>query len=143
MRQIDRARMVFTTGMRRTRGISTFPFVYNHSRGWTHFVDRIYSGRSKLIRRPNKREFKATTMMQMEIESASGKIRNKHVTDEEEDYATIPARSALYPIEQRIGMPSECARQLLGLTRPEAMADFEPGARFDELMTRAYRRTFG
>jgi uncharacterized protein len=108
-----------------------------------NYVDRIYPGRSNLIRQPNKQEFKATTIMEMEIASASGKIRDKHVADEEEDYAAVPAWSALYPIEQRIGAPSECARQLPGLTRPEGMADFEPGTRFDELMTRTYRRTFG
>ena len=108
-----------------------------------NFIDRIYPGRSKLIRQPNKQEFKATTMMEMEIAEASGKIRDTHVADEEEDYAAVPAWSALYPIEQRIGAPSECARQLAGLTRPEGMEDFEPGTRFDELMTRTHRRTFG
>jgi nitroimidazol reductase NimA-like FMN-containing flavoprotein (pyridoxamine 5'-phosphate oxidase superfamily) len=48
------------------------------------FIDRIYPERSTLIRQPNKQEFKATTMMGMEIEHASGKIRDKHVADEEE-----------------------------------------------------------
>ena len=71
-----------------------------------NFVDRIYPGRSKLIRRPNPQEFKATTMIGMEIETASGKIRDKHVADEEEDYADVPAWSALYPITQVIGEPS-------------------------------------
>ena len=47
-----------------------------------NFVDRIYPGRSKLIRQPNPQEFKATTMIGMEIETASGKIRDKHVADE-------------------------------------------------------------
>jgi nitroimidazol reductase NimA-like FMN-containing flavoprotein (pyridoxamine 5'-phosphate oxidase superfamily) len=32
-----------------------------------NYVNRIYPGRSKLIRQPNKQEFKATTMMEMEI----------------------------------------------------------------------------
>ena len=64
------------------------------------FIDRIYPGRSKLIRQPNKQEFKATTMMGMEIEHASGKIRDKHVADEEEDYDGVPAWSALYPVTQ-------------------------------------------
>jgi hypothetical protein len=44
---------------------------------------------------------------------------------------------------QVIGAPSECERQLPGLERPEGMADFEPGTRLDELMTKSYRRTFG
>lgn len=107
------------------------------------FVDRIYPGRSSLIRQPTPQEFKATTMIGMEIETASGKIRDKHVADEEEDYEAVPAWSALYPITQVLGQPSECERQLPGLARPEAMADFEPGTPLDELMAKTYRRTFG
>ena len=107
------------------------------------FIDRIYPGRSQLIRQPNKQEMKATTMMGMEIETASGKIRDKHVADDEEDYEAVPAWSALYPITQVLGAPSDCPRQLPGLTRPDEMADFTPGDRLDEIMTKTYRRTFG
>lgn len=107
------------------------------------FIDRIYPGRSTLIRQPSPQEFKATSMMGMEIETASGKIRDKHVDDEEEDYAGVPAWSALYPITQVLGAPSECVRQIPGLTRPEGMADFEPGATLDSVMAKTYRRTFG
>lgn len=105
------------------------------------FIDRIYPGRSGLIRQPTPQEFKATTMMSMQIETASAKIRDTHVADEEEDYA-IPAWSALYPVTQVLGEPSDCPRQIPGLTRPEGMADFEPGVRFDELMSKTYRTAF-
>ena len=107
------------------------------------FIDRVYPGRSKLIRQPNKQELKATTMIGMEIEHASAKIRDKHVADDEEDYAGVPVWTALYPVKQVIGTPSECERQLPGHERPEDMADFVPGTRLDELMARNYRRTFG
>ena len=107
-----------------------------------NFIDRIYPGRSKLIRQPNKGEFKATTMMGMEIETASGKVRDKHVADEEEDYEGVPAWSALYPVTQVLGDASECVRQLPGLATPEGMATFTPGARLDEVLTGTYRETF-
>ena len=107
-----------------------------------NFIDRIYPGRSKLIRQPNAQEFKATKMMGMEIESASGKIRDKHVSDEEEDYEGVRAWSALYPITQVLGEASECERQIAGLPKPAGMAGFQPGVRFDELMAKTYQATF-
>ena len=107
-----------------------------------NYIERIYPGRSKLIRQPTAQEFKATTIMGMEIETASGKIRDKHVADEEEDYAGVPAWSALYPITQVLGEPQECARQIPGLKRPDEMSDFVPGTRFDVLMTKTYRKAF-
>src|SRR5476651_872397 len=103
------------------------------------FIDRVYPGRSKLIRQPNKQEFKATTMMSMEIEHASGKIRDKHVADEEEDYEGVRAWSSLYPVTQVIGAPIDCDRQIPGLAVPEGMSDFKPGARLDEIMTKSYK----
>ena len=42
-------------------------------------------------------------MMGMEIETASGKIRDTHVADEEEDYEGVPAWSALYPSDPGVG----------------------------------------
>ena len=107
------------------------------------FIDRVYPGRSRLIRQPTEQELKATTLMGMAIETASGKIRNTHVSDDEEDYAEVPAWSAVYPVAQVLGEASECPRQLPGLSVPPDMVDFKPGARLDELLTKTYRATFG
>jgi uncharacterized protein len=107
------------------------------------FIDRVYPGRSALIRQPTEQELKATTLMGMAMETASGKVRNTHVSDDEEDYAAVPAWSALYPITQVLGEASECARQLPGLAFPEGMAEFGCGTRLDELMSKNYQKTFG
>jgi nitroimidazol reductase NimA-like FMN-containing flavoprotein (pyridoxamine 5'-phosphate oxidase superfamily) len=107
------------------------------------FIERLYPGRSSLIRPPNAQEIKATAMIGMAIETASGKIRDTHVADEEEDYGGVPAWSALFPITQVLGAASECPRQLPGLERPQDMADFAPGARLEDVMTRTHARAFG
>jgi len=108
-----------------------------------NFIDRVYPGRSTLIRQPTEQELKATTLMGMAMETASGKIRNTHVSDDEEDYATVPAWSAVYPITQVLGEASECARQLPGLAIPDGMADFVPGTELEALLSKSYRKTFG
>jgi hypothetical protein len=107
------------------------------------FIDRIYPGRSAIIRAPNPQEFKATAMIGMQIDTAAGKVRDTHVADDEEDYAAVPAWSALYPVIQTLGAPSDCPRLAPGLRRPDDMVDFEPGARLDSVMTATYARTFG
>ncbi len=106
------------------------------------FVDRFFPGRSRVLRPPSKQEVKATTVLGMEIEQASGKIRALDVHDEEEDYAT-PAWTALIPVRTVIDAARECPRQ-----HPEAdrdasgMGAWQPGRRLDELMTEMYRTTF-
>lgn len=107
-----------------------------------NFIDRIYPGRSKLIRQPTAQELKATTLMGMEIETCSGKIRDKHVSDDEEDYAGVPAWSAVIPVAQVLGATSECARQLPGLAMPKEMKPFKKGAMLDDVMRQAYAATF-
>jgi nitroimidazol reductase NimA-like FMN-containing flavoprotein (pyridoxamine 5'-phosphate oxidase superfamily) len=107
-------------------------------RAMDSFLDRFFPGRSKLVRPPSKQEIKATTFVGMEMEQASGKIRDVHVHDDEEDYA-VPAWSALIPVRTVIGEAEECPRQLPGVTRPDEMAGYVAGRTLDDVMLESYR----
>lgn len=111
-------------------------------RAMDSFIDRFFPGRSRVLRPPSGQEVKATTVLGMEIEDASGKIRAMDVHDEEEDYA-VPAWTALIPVRTVIDAPVECPRQ-----HPDAnseaggMSLWRPGRRLDEVMTEAYRTAY-
>lgn len=105
------------------------------------FLDRFFPGRAKLMRPATKQEAKATSFVRMEMEQASGKIRDVHIHDDEEDY-TVPAWTALYPIRQVIGEAEECPRQMPGVTRPAEMDGWQAGRRLDEIMTETYKQLY-
>lgn len=106
------------------------------------FVDRFFPGRSATLRPPSTQEIKATSFVVMEIEQASAKIRDVHVSDDEEDYA-LPIYAALYPVRQVLGEPEECPRQYPGLEVPEGLRGYSTGRRLDDVLTEAYRKNYG
>ena len=106
------------------------------------FIDRFFPGRSKLLRPATDKEIKATMFVGMEIEQASGKIRNEPVHDDEEDY-DVPAWTALIPVKTVIGEPEDCPRQMEGVTKPADMAGYTGGRSLDEIMLESYRKLYG
>jgi uncharacterized protein len=96
-------------------------------------IDRFYPGRAATLRTSTALELKATTVIGMEIEDASGKIRAKGVGDEEEDYA-LPIYAARFPVSLVIGEVEPCPRMPAGVPRPDGLAGFTPGRRLDEIM---------
>ena len=103
------------------------------------FVDRFFPGRSQTLRPPNAQEIKATSFVVMEMEQASGKIRDTHVSDDEEDYA-LPIWAARIPVRQVLGEPEECPRQHPGLVVPEGLKFYGGGRILDEALMEAYRK---
>ena len=67
-------------------------------------------------------------MIGMEIETASGKIRNTHVADEEEDYGRADL-GRRFPVRQVVGESRSLPAQPPGLTRPAGLAGFTPAGR--------------
>jgi len=111
-------------------------------RAMDSFVDRFFPGRSRVLRPPTAQEVKATTVLGMEIEEASAKIRALGVHDEEADYA-VPAWTALIPVRTVVDAPEPCPRQHPGASSAAGgMGPWRPGRRLDEVMAEAYRAAY-
>jgi uncharacterized protein len=107
--------------------------------GFNAFIERIYPGRTGIIRGIEPQELKATTLMGMTIEEASAKIRSGGPLDLERDYAadcwagTLPIAQVMRaPIPDPIAPPH---------TSPAAeIGHFAEGASFDQVLLAAARR---
>jgi uncharacterized protein len=73
------------------------------------FVDGIFPGRWDTLRPMNEKELKATSVLSMEINEGSAKIRTGPPVDDEEDYA-LPIWAGVIPVSQVIGDPIPCER---------------------------------
>ncbi len=102
-------------------------------------IDRFYPDRAATLRPSTALELKATTVIGMVIEEASGKIRSKGVGDEEADYA-LPIYAARFPVSMVIGEVEPCPRMPDGVPRPAGLAGFTPGRRLDEIMLESHER---
>ncbi|MFZ1010095.1 MAG: pyridoxamine 5'-phosphate oxidase family protein [Candidatus Sulfotelmatobacter sp.] len=80
--------------------------------------EHIIPGRWADSRQPNERELKATSVLRLQIEEFSAKVRTGPPIDDEEDYS-FPTWAGVVPIEMKIGAPIDDARLVLGQTPPE------------------------
>lgn len=112
------------------------------SRALEAMIDRFYPGRAALLRENSTQDLKATTLLGMAIEQASGKIRAKGVADDEEDYA-LPIWAGVIPVRQVVGAIEPCPRVLPGVAVPEGLSGYAPGSQLDEVFTATHRARFG
>lgn len=110
--------------------------------GFNAFIERLYPGRTRLMREILPQELKATTLISMVIEEASAKIRADDPLDFEADYdATCWA--GVIPIALRLGR-READRRVPPRTAPEPeVGHFAEGAALDDVLlglTRGRRR---
>ena len=104
-----------------------------------YFIERIYPGRVATVRPVNSQELKATTLLAMEIEEASAKVRTGEPKDDEEDYA-LDIWAGVIPIRQVIGAAENDPRLKPGIALPEHLRRFTDGARFDALVSESTAR---
>lgn len=81
------------------------------------FVERIYPGRWAELRPVTPQELKATTVLNMELEEVSAKIRTGDPVDDEPDYA-LPIWAGVLPLEVTAGRPRPDARLAAGVPVP-------------------------
>ncbi len=91
-------------------------------------VDRLFPGRTAQLRQSSTQEIKATSVISMEIERASAKIRAKGVADEDEDYE-LPIYAERIPVRTVLGAPEPCPRLLPSVERPATLAGLSGGTR--------------
>jgi hypothetical protein len=99
-----------------------------------YFIERIYPGRVATLRPVNQQELKGTTLLAMEIEEASAKVRVGEPKDDEEDYA-LDIWAGVIPIRQVVGAIENDPRLKPGIALPEHLRRFADGTRFDALVT--------
>ncbi len=104
-------------------------------------VDRLFPNRTALLRQSTEQEINATTVVAMDIERASAKIRCKGVVDEEGDYA-LPIYAERIPLTLVCGVPEPCPRLLQGVQRPIGLEQYRDGNPLETAVLAAHRSTY-
>ena len=102
-------------------------------------VDRFFPDRTADLRQSTTQEIKATSVIAMDIEQASAKIRAKGVADDEEDYE-LPIYAERIPVRTVLGAPEPCPRLREGVERPASLQGYSEGRLLGEALSEAQRR---
>lgn len=99
-----------------------------------YFIERIYPGRVATLRPVNQQELKGTTLIAMEIEEASAKLRTGEPKDDDEDYA-LDIWAGVIQIRQVVGAIENDPKLKEDIALPQHLHRFANGARFDALVS--------
>ncbi len=88
------------------------------------FVDGLFPGRWDMLRPMSAQEFKATSVLSMDLTEASAKVRTGMPVDDEEDYA-LPIWAGVIPIRMEVLPPQSDPRNLDGVEPPEHVQQFQ------------------
>lgn len=81
--------------------------INNYDEKWNVFkalTEHIAKGRWDDARKPTEQETNVTTIVAIDIESASAKVRTGPANDDEEDYA-LPIWAGVMPVQLQFGEP--------------------------------------
>lgn len=105
------------------------------------FVERFFPGRNAQLREPTTQEIKATSILSMEIEQASAKIRATGPGDDEDDFA-LPVWAGVLPLRTVIDAPKDCPRLPAALRPGDDLAAYRTGRVLDEAFLEMHRRSY-
>jgi hypothetical protein len=110
--------------------------------GFNAFIERIYPGRTGIMRGILPQELKATSLMGMTIDDASAKIRSGGPIDLETDHAA-DCWAGTVPIAQHVGVPIADPIAPPRTPSEAEIGHFAAGARFDQvLLSLAHRGSY-
>jgi nitroimidazol reductase NimA-like FMN-containing flavoprotein (pyridoxamine 5'-phosphate oxidase superfamily) len=107
--------------------------------GLNGFIERLYPGRTELMRAISPQELKATMLMSMAIEEVSAKIRDDGPLDLEADQLA-DCWAGVIPIGQRVGIAIDDRRVMPHGSREAEIGHFAAGAALDEVLLALARR---
>ncbi len=88
------------------------------------FVERLFPGRWPELRPPTRQELKATTVLWMDLDEVSAKIRTGPPVDDEEDYA-LPVWAGVLPLRMMAGAPEPDPRLIAGIAAPGYLGEVD------------------
>ena len=96
-------------------------------------VERLYPGRAARLRPTTAQELKATSVVAMDVEEASVKVRAAGVADDPEDLAW-PVWAGVVPVTARVGAAEPCPNGTVPAPEPAELAVWREGRRLDETL---------
>ena len=96
-------------------------------------TDRLLPGRNAELRLMSAQEIKATSVMRMQIETASAKVRDVNVGDDADD-GSHPVWAGVIPIITTLGTPDPSPILPATTPLPAHLAPFVHGRRLDEAL---------
>ena len=91
-----------------------------------NFMEQLYPGRWDILRKITAQELKATTMLSLELNEVSAKVRNGPPGDDEDDYA-LPIWAGVVPMVTNMLQPIDDPRLISGMVPPRHVTDFKIG----------------
>ncbi len=87
-------------------------------------VEHYFPGRWGLLRPMHAKELKATTVLGMELNEVSAKVRSGPPGDDEDDYVW-PIWAGVIPLSTQVGTPQPCPKLQAGLAVPDHVKNYK------------------